>query len=177
MDLGTTLHGTGTADVPGATSPRPLSNEERRRRGFCTCPQITDTSDTVEPCSVHPTADEFAEDDRVRRGLTFFDDRRNRFVSWPDAVEGMRQRRYAGAINDELVQFTWVMLIRLLEALRDPLGEPADEVTQSMADELITWSEAEVPEDHRRWLLGFARGGGSMALCSMFRDLARRTPA
>jgi hypothetical protein len=122
---------------------------------------------------VHGDDDEMPEADRQARGLVFFDDRRNRFVTWADAVEGMRQRRYAGAVNDDLMVFTWAMLIRLLEALHDPLGDAADVITPAHADALITWSDTALPVSHRQWLLTFARGGGSMALSEMFRDLAR----
>ena len=153
---------------------RPLTDAERRSRGYCTCPQKIDREPAPAPCAVHPEGDEPTDAEREARGLVFFDDRRNRFVTWADAVEGMRQRRYAGAINDDLVQFTWVMLIRLLESLRDPLTEPATELTPALADDLVAWSGGALPEDDRRWLLGFARGGGTFALCRMFRDLAER---
>ncbi len=156
---------------------QPFSYDERRRRGFCTCPQKIDAGPTLEPCLVHPDDEEPPETERIARGLLFFDDRRNRFVTWPDAVEGMRQRRYVGVINDDIVQFTWLMLIRLLESLRDPLGVPAPEMSPALVDELIAWSETTLAEDNRRWLLTFARGGGSMALCSLFRDVARRVLA
>ena len=156
---------------------QPLSYDERRRRGFCTCPQKIDAGPTLEPCLVHPDDEEPPETERIARGLLFFVDRRNRFVTWPDAVEGMRQRRYVGVINDDIVQFTWLMLIRLLESLRDPLGVPAPEMSPALIDELIAWSETTLAGDNRRWLLTFARGGGSMALCSLFRDVARRVRA
>lgn len=156
---------------------RPLTYAERRARGYCTCPQKIDVGPAPEPCLVHPDGDDLPESARVAADLLFFDDRRNRFVTWADAVEGMRQRRYAGAINSELVQFTWVMLIRLLEALRDPLGEPAPDISPELADDLVAWSDTALAEDDRRWLLGFARSGGTFALNRMFRDLARRVTA
>lgn len=152
---------------------RPLTEPERRARGLCTCPQKVDPGPPPQPCGVHPDGVDLDEEARSAAGLVFYDDRRNRFVTWADAVEGMRQRRYAGAHNDDLMQFTWVMLIRLLEALHDPLGEPADNVTQALADDLVAWSDAALDADDRRWLLGFARGGGTPALCRMFRTVAR----
>lgn len=155
----------------------PLSYDDRRSRGFCTCPQRIDADPAPEPCLVHVDGDELPDDQRQTRGLVFFDDRRNRFVTWPDAVEGMRQRRYAGAVNDELIVFTWAMLIRLLEALHDPLGDAAEVITPIGADALITWSDTALPEDYRRWLLTFARGGGSMTLGEMFRHVARTVAA
>ena len=118
-----------------------------------------------------------SEAEREVRGLVFFDDRRNRFVTWPDAVEGMRQRRYAGAVNDDLMAFTWAMLIRLLAALHDPLGDAAEVITPARADALIAWSDTALPVSHRQWLLTFARGGGSTALTEMFRQLARTVSA
>ncbi len=152
---------------------RPLSEPERRARGYCTCPQRVDPAPPAQPCGVHPAGVDADEETRSAAGLVFFDDRRNRFVTWADAVEGMRQRRYAGAHDDDLMQFTWVMLIRLLEALHDPLGEPAPDVTQALADDLVAWSDTALDADDRRWLLGFARGGGTPALCRMFRAVAR----
>ena len=156
---------------------RPLTDAARRTRGFCTCPQKVDVGPSPEPCRVHPDGVEASEAEREETGLVFFDDRRSRFVAWPDAVEGMRQRRYAGAVDDEMVQFTWVMLIRLLEALRDPLADPADEITPALADDLVAWSGATLPVDDRRALLVVARGGSTFALTRIFRDLARRVTA
>jgi hypothetical protein len=152
---------------------QPLSYDLRRALGYCTCAQRVDASPPPDVCLVHGDDDEMPESEREARGLMFFDDRRNRFVTWPDAVEGMRQRRYAGAVNDDLMVFTWAMLIRLLEALHDPLGDPAEVITNGHADALVAWSDSALPEDHRRWLLTFARGGGSMALSDMFRNVAR----
>lgn len=153
---------------------RPLTYPERRALHYCTCPQKVDTGPAPDPCPVHPDGDELPEAERETAGLVFFDDRRSRFVSWPDAVEGMRQRRYAGAVDDELVQFTWVMLIRLLESLRDPLAEPAEDLTPTLAADLVAWSGVTLPVDDRRALLVVARGGSTFALTRIFRDLARR---
>jgi len=157
----------------GDGAARPLTEAERWARGWCTCPQKVDTSPPAVPCVVHPDGTDPDEETRAARGLEFYDDRRNRFVTWADAVEGMRQRRYAGAVNDDLMQFTWVMLIRLLEARRDPLGTPAPEITQAAADDLVAWSDAALTPDERRGLLGFARGGGALVLGDMFRAVAR----
>jgi hypothetical protein len=123
---------------------------------------------------VHQGGEDLEEDERAALGLWFFDDRRNRHVTWPDAVEAMRQRRYAGAINRNLVLHTWGMLIRLLEALEDPFGTPAPALTESQADALIEWAGEHLGRDEQRWLLGFARGGGAGALTTMFRSVARR---
>lgn len=158
-------------------SLRPMTYVELRARGFCTCPQKIDVGPAPEPCLVHPDDDDVPDAEREAAGLVFFDDRRNRFVTWPDAVEGMRQRRYAGAMTDDLVQITWVMLIRLLETLRDPLAEPAAEATRELADDLVGWSAATLSVEDRRALLGVARGGSTFALVGIFRDLARRVSA
>jgi hypothetical protein len=100
--------------------------------------------------------------------MHFFDDRRDRYVTWPDAVEAMRQGRYASARNPELTLFTWMNLMRLLAVLRDPTAiiEPENE---TQADGLIEWAHQHVPAEHLRWLLVFARGGGAGAMCDLLR--------
>jgi hypothetical protein len=101
--------------------------------------------------------------------MDFYDDCRDRYVSWPDAVEGMRQGRYAGANNPELALFTWMNLMRLLTVLRDPASPSGAPESESQADDLIAWAGEHVPAGHRRWLLVFSRGGGAGALCDLLR--------
>jgi hypothetical protein len=143
--------------------------------GFCTCPQRT-RLEPVEPapCVVHPGGQEHSESYRTTHGLLFFDDRRNRYVTWPDAVEAMRQGRYAGAANPGLTLFTWLNLVRLIEALHDPFVPPADPLSEATATALIGWAGDALPEEERRRLLAFARGGGTESLASLFRWMARR---
>jgi hypothetical protein len=143
-------------------------------RGFCTCPQRTRgpaAEPSLSPCGIHPDGVDLPEPEREARGLVFYDDRRDRHVTWPDAVEAMRQDRYASAGNPGLVLFTWRNLLQLLAALRDPLAPdmPADEAG---ADALIAWAGAHLGRSELRWLLVFARGGGSAALCELFRFVA-----
>jgi hypothetical protein len=149
---------------------------ERRRRAYCTCPNERDDPGLTDsdPCLVHIDGEDLAEAEREALGLWFFDDRRSRHVGWADAVEAMRQRRYAGAINRYLVLHTWGTLIRLIEALRDPFGSPSTVITAEQADELIHWAGDHLHREEQRWLLGFARGGGADALIHMFRSIARR---
>jgi hypothetical protein len=155
----------------------PLTLQQRRARGFCTCPLKTlgesATTSDPEPCLVHPKDLPYSADYNRSHHLLFYDDRRNRYVTWEDAVEGMRQPRYAGASSKGLVLFTWVNLIRLLEALRDPTREPAAEITEQSAERLITWAGQHLPPDVLGGLILFARGGGTAALCKTFRLVAR----
>jgi hypothetical protein len=153
------------------SSLAPLTADERQTRGFCMCPQVSDTGTRAEdsPCSVHPDNRELSEEERAARGMHFFDDRRDRYVTWPDAVEAMRQGRYASARNLDLMLFTWMNLMRLLAVLRDPTAAfeaPADETE---ADELVAWAQEHVPAEHLRWLLVFARGGGAGPMCELLR--------
>jgi hypothetical protein len=160
---------------------QPLSLEERAARGFCLCPHRHtpgrgagaggDAANTVA-CAVHPDGRDLDESERRRLGLLFFDDRRDRHVSWPDAVEAMRQGRYAGAANDDLVMFTWRNLLQLLATLRSPTTAVDPPATQEGADELIAWAGERLDHDQLRWLLVFARGGGSAAMCELFRFAA-----
>jgi len=106
-------------------------------------------------------------------GLLFFDDRRNRYVTWEDAVEGMRQPRYAGATSSGLVLYTWMNLMRLLEALCYPTREPAGEITEQSAERLIKLAGRTFSPDELGSLVNFARGGGTEALCKIFRTVAR----
>jgi hypothetical protein len=101
--------------------------------------------------------------------MHFYDDRRDRNVTWPDAVEAMRQPRYAGASNPELAMFTWMNLMRLLAVLRDPSSPPEGPEDESEADELIAWAGDHVPAGLLRWLLFFARGGGAGPMCDLLR--------
>jgi hypothetical protein len=154
----------------------PMSLTERERRGFCLCPiraRREQEQDADRPCPVHPDERDLAEPQRLAEGRVFFDDRRQRFVTWPDAVEAMRQGRYAGAANLALTLFTWVNLVRLLEALRDPLGAPAIALTEPYADALIAWADGAIPPDERRGLITIARGGTTDAMCNLFRMAAR----
>ncbi len=155
----------------------PLTLQQRRARGFCTCPlKRPDGSATTpdpEPCRVHPKQLVYSAAYNQSHGLLFFDDRRNRYVTWEDAVEGMRQPRYAGATSKGLVLYTWMNLMRLLEALCDPTGEPAVEITEQSADRLIKWAGQNFPPDGLGSLIGLARGGGAEGLCQIFRARAR----
>ena len=106
-------------------------------------------------------------------GLLFFDDRRNRYVAWEDAVESMRQPRYAKATSKGLVLYTWMNLMRLLEALCYPSGEPAEEITEQSADRLIKWAGQNFPPDGLGSLIVLARGGGTEGLCQILRAMPR----
>jgi len=153
----------------------PLTLEQRKAKGFCTCPLRTAGAETTpdpEPCQVHPKHLVHSEEHNRSQGLSFFDDRRNRYVTWEDAVEGMRQPRYAGATSKGLVLYTWVNLIALLEALCYPTREPAAEITEESAERLIKLAGQRFPPDVLGSLINFARGGGTDALCKIFRTLA-----
>ena len=154
----------------------PLNLQQRRDRGYCTCPMklpfgSTVTSDS-EPCQVHAYQIGYSADYNRSRGLLFFDESRSRYVTWEDAVEGMRQPRYAGASSQGLVLFTWMNLMRLLEALRYPT-QPAVEITEQSAEQLTKWAGQNFPPDVLRSLIAFARGGGTESLCKIFRTVAR----
>jgi hypothetical protein len=155
----------------------PLNLQQRKERGFCTCPLKMSDGSTVtsdsEPCRVHPKHVRHSADYYRSHGLLFFDDSRNRCVTWEDAVEGMRQPRYAGASSKGLVLFTWMNLMRLLEALRYPTRAPAAEITEQSAERLTKWAGQNFPPDVLRSLMAFARGGGTDALCKIFSTVAR----
>jgi hypothetical protein len=148
----------------------PLTLDERQARGWCTCPPASESTAHADErrCLVHPGTD-LPEEERASKGMDFYDDRRDRYVSWPDAVEAMRQGRYAGASNPELALFTWMNLMRLLTVLRDPTSLSEAPESESQADDLIAWAGERVPTGHLRWLLVFARGGGAGALCDLLR--------
>jgi hypothetical protein len=122
---------------------------------------------------VHPQDGDIPEAQRLAASLVFFDDRRQRFVTWPDAVEAMRQDWPAGAGNVGLTLFTWINLIRLLEALHDPLGTPAAQLTEAQADALVAWSDQAIPLAERRRLITVARSGVTESICVLFRMMAR----
>jgi hypothetical protein len=130
--------------------------------------------DGVPGCPVHPDGTELPEDERLARNLVFYDDRRDRHVTWPDAVEAMRQGRYAGAGNLDLMMFTWRNLLQLLGTLRSPLTVMDAPATEEAADELIAWAEGHLGHEQLRWLLVFARGGGAAAMCELFRIAGAR---
>jgi hypothetical protein len=165
------------------TAFRPMSPDELTRRGFCRCPQrsqprpqqgtVTD-GDDLPVCPVHPDDMELPEDERLARNLVFYDDRRHRHVTWPDAVEAMRQGRYAGAGNLDLMMFTWRNLLALLGTLRSPATEVDLPATEEAADELIAWAGDHLDHDQLRWLLVFARGGGAAVMCELFRFAGAR---
>ena len=158
-------------------SVEPLTLQQRKARGFCTCPlkmpQGSVSTPDPEPCAVHPKHVPQSATYNQSHGLLFFDDRRNRFVTWEDAVEGMRQPRYAGASSKGLLLFTWMNLVRLLEALCYPNREPAVEITEQSAEHLIKWAGQNFPPDGLSVLIGLARGGGTESLCKIFRTLPR----
>ena len=159
----------------------PMTLQQRKARGFCTCPLRTlaeaETTPDPEPCLVHPKhLVHSAEHNRSHR-LLFFDDRRNRYVTWEDAVEGMRQPRYAGATSKGLVLHTWMNLVRLLEALCYPTREPAAEITEQSAERLIKLAGQTSSPDELASLIIFARGGGTAALCKIFHTVARNAQA
>jgi hypothetical protein len=149
----------------------PLTLDERRARGFCTCPQVSDDADTSVrgTCPVHPEGRELPEEQRTAQDMHFYDDRRDRYVTWPDAVEAMRQGRYASARNPELALFTWMNLMRLLMVLRDHTSQSEGPDDESQADDLIAWAQQHVPAEHLRWLLVFARGGSAGPMCDLLR--------
>jgi hypothetical protein len=155
----------------------PMTLQQRRARGFCTCPPRTsaeaDTTPDPEPCRVHPKHLVHSAEYNLSNRLLFFDDRRNRYVTWEDVVEGMRQPRYAGATSKGLVLYTWMNLVRLLESLCDPMREPAAEITEQSADRLIKLAGQNFPPDELASLIIFARGGGTEVLCKIFRTVAR----
>jgi hypothetical protein len=136
-------------------------------------PDRSTASPDSEPCPVHPKNVGYSAADNQSRGLLFFDERRNRNVSWEDAVEGMRQPRYAGASSKGLALFTWMNLMRLLEALRHPTQELAAEITERSAEQLIKWAGQNFPPDVLRSLMIFARGGQTESLGKIFRTMAR----
>src|SRR5215470_3814695 len=129
----------------------PMNIHYRKARGFCTCPLRTtagsETTADPEPCPVHPKHLIYSAEHNRSHGLLFFDDCRNRYVTWEDVVEGMRQPRYAGASSKGLVLFTWMNLVRLLEALCYPAREPAAEITEQTAQRLIKWAGQNFPPD------------------------------
>jgi len=159
----------------------PMTLQQRKARGFCTCPLRTpagaETTPDPGPCGVHPKRLVHSAEHNRSHGLLFFDDRRNRYVTWEDAVEGMRQPRYAGATNKGLVLYTWMNLVRLLEALCYPTREPAVEITEQSAQQLIKLAGQNFPPDGLASLIIIARGGGTEALCKVFRTLARNAQA
>src|SRR5215467_6793730 len=152
------------AQVSERALVEPMTLQQRKARGFCTCPlrnsaEAEATTDP-EPCLVHPKhLVHSAEYNRSHR-LLFFDDRRNRYVTWEDVVEGMRQPRYAGATSKGLVLYTWMNLVRLLEALCYPTREPFAEISEQSAQQLITLAGQTFPPDGLGRLIIFARGGG-----------------
>jgi hypothetical protein len=165
-----------TAEMKRGPVVGPMTLQQRKERGFCTCPagipygsHVTSAS---EPCQVHPTKHRRSADDDRSRGLLFYDESRNRYVTWEDLVEGMRQPRYAGASSPGLVLFTWMNLMRLLEALRYPIREATAEISEESAAKLTSWAGQNFPPDVLRNLISFARGGGSDALCKIFRTVA-----
>src|SRR6516162_3359596 len=159
----------------------PMTLQQRKARGFCTCPLRTtagaETTPDPEPCRVHPKHHVHSAEHNRSHGLLFFDDRRNRYVTWEDAVEGMRQPRYAGATSKGLVLYTWMNLVRLLEALCYPAREPAAEITEQSAERLIKLAGKNFPPDALASLIIIARGGETEALCKVFRTLVRNTQA
>ena len=162
---------------PAGGLVEPLTLQQRRDRGFCTCPlRILDAAAAAkdpESCRVHAKRVGHSAEYNQSHGRPFFDDGRNRYVTWEDIVEGMRQPRYAGASSKGLVLFTWMNLMRLLEALCYPTREPAGEITEQSAERLIKWAGQSFPPDVLRSLIAFARGGGTEALCKIFRTVAR----
>ena len=158
-------------------SIEPLTLQHRKARGFCTCPlrtpQGSASTPDPEPCGVHPKHVLQSAAYNQSHGLLFFDDRRNRYITWEDAVEGMRQPRYAGASSKGLVLFTWMNLVRLLEALCYPTREPAVEITEQSAERLIEWAGQNFPPDALGGLIGLARGGATEGLCKIFRTMPR----
>ena len=156
---------------------QPLSVQQREARGFCTCPMKMDDGSAAtpgrEPCRVHPEGLGYSAEYNQSHGLIFFDDIRERYVTWEDAVEGMRQPRYPGATSIGLSLFTWMSLMRLLEARCFPTREPVVEMTEQSAERLIQWSGQQVPSDERGCLISFARGGMADVLCKMFCAVAR----
>ena len=159
----------------------PMALQQRKARGFCTCPLRApagaETTPDPESCRVHPKHLVHSEEHNRSHGLLFFDDRRNRYVTWEDAVEAMRQPRYAGATSMGLVLYTWMNLVRLLEALCYPMREPAAEITERSAERLIRLAGQTFPPDALDGLIHFARGGETEALCKVFRILARNAQA
>jgi hypothetical protein len=159
------------------SAARPLSLDERRQRGFCTCPSAGESQAGAADesgCVHHPEGADLSIEERGAAGFLFFDERRRRHVTWADIVEAMRQGHPGGRFNPGLVQHTWMALMRLLESIADPAGQPANVVTQAHADALIAWAADNLSTDERRWLLGFARGGGVSALETIFRGIAAR---
>jgi hypothetical protein len=160
---------------------QPMTLEQRKARGFCTCPLKApagvETTPDHEPCRVHPKHLIDCAEYNQSRGLLFFDDRRNRYVTWEDSVEAMRQPRYAGATSRGLLLYTWMNLIRLLEALCYPTREPVAEVTEAWAGRLIRLAGQNFPPDGLASLMVVARGGDTEALCTVFRALARNAEA
>jgi hypothetical protein len=136
-------------------------------------PAGAETTADPEPCRVHPKQLIHSAEHNQSHGLLFFDDRRNRYVTWEDAVEGMRQPRYAGATSKGLVLYTWMNLVRLLEALCYPTREPAAEITEDSADRLIQLAGKIFPPDGLASLIIIARGGETEALCKVFRTVVR----
>jgi hypothetical protein len=60
----------------------------------------------------------------------------------------------------------------MLEALCYPTREPAAEITEQSAERLIKLAGQKFPPDGLAGLIIFARGGGSEALCKLFRTVA-----
>src|SRR5215831_4806569 len=89
----------------------------------------------------------------------------------------MRQPRYTGATSKGLVLYTWMNMVRLLEALCYPTREPATEITEQSAQRLIKLAGQKFPTDALGKLITFARGGGTEALCKLFRAVARQAQA
>src|SRR5262249_51730481 len=142
-----------------------------------TCPLKTpDAAPDPEPCRVHPKHVASSADFNKSHGLLFFDDRRNRYVTWEDVVEGMRQPRYAGATSKGLVLYTWMNLVRLLEALCYPTREPVAEISEQSAQRLIKWAGQNFPPDGLSSLIVVARGGETESMCKIFRALSHVTP-
>ncbi len=166
------------ADTPSSDGGvvAPLTVQQRKARGFCLCPlhlpHEAALITNAELCEIHSGQLPSSEEQNKARGFLFFDDRRNRSVTWADAVEGMRQPRYAGASSKELVLFTWMNLMRLIEALRYPAREPVAVITEALANQLIAWAEQHFPADELGSLIGFARSGGTNVLCKVFRRVA-----
>ena len=159
----------------------PMTLQQRKARGFCTCPLRTtagaETTSDPEPCRVHPKHLIHSEEHNQSHGLLFFDDRRNRYVTWEDAVEGMRQPRYTGATSKGLVLYTWMNLVRLLEALCHPTREPATEITEQSAERLIKLAGKNFHPNELASLIVIARGGETETLCKVFRTVARNAQA